>query len=89
MLDFYDALLSALGAPAWHGRSIDALIDSMIWGGINLVEPPYLIRVRGSSRLPSDVQDHIELAKDFLLKARAEFHALRGCDVEVDFEIAR
>lgn len=33
ILDFYDALLPALGAPAWHGHSVNAIIDSMIWGG--------------------------------------------------------
>ena len=35
ILDFYVDLLAALEAPAWHGRSINALIDSMIWGRIN------------------------------------------------------
>ena len=39
-LDFYDALLAALGAPRGHGKSVDALIDSMVWGGMNKVEPP-------------------------------------------------
>jgi hypothetical protein len=89
VLDFYDALLSALGAPDWHGRSINALIDSMIWGGINRVEPPYLIRIRGIARPPKTVQDHIELARDSLLRARAEFHGLRGRDVGVSLEIVR
>jgi RNAse (barnase) inhibitor barstar len=46
-LDFYTALLGALGAPKGHGRNINALIDSMIWGGMNAVEPPYTIRIRG------------------------------------------
>ena len=35
ILDFYQDLLKALGAPEWHGRNLNALIDSMIWGGIN------------------------------------------------------
>jgi RNAse (barnase) inhibitor barstar len=34
-LDFYDALLSALEAPEWHGRSINALIDSLWFGEIS------------------------------------------------------
>ena len=29
IIDFYDALLASLGAPEWHGKSPDALIDSM------------------------------------------------------------
>lgn len=40
VIDFYDALLAAIGAPAWHSKSPDALIDSMVWGGMNAAEPP-------------------------------------------------
>ena len=40
-LDFYAALLGALGAPDWHGTSVAALIDTMIWSeDINTVRPP-------------------------------------------------
>ncbi|MBC9884143.1 barstar family protein, partial [Bradyrhizobium sp. INPA01-394B] len=39
--DFYDALLAALGAPEGHGRNLNALIDSMVWAGMNAVEAPY------------------------------------------------
>lgn len=42
---FYDALLAAVDAPAWHGHSIDALADSLIGGGINGVEPPFSIEI--------------------------------------------
>lgn len=45
-LDFYEALLSALGAPDWHGRNVNALLDSMIFGNINRVEPPMTVHVR-------------------------------------------
>lgn len=47
--DFYRALLTELGAPEWHGCSIDALVDSMIFGGINSVVPPYRLTVAGLS----------------------------------------
>lgn len=33
--DFYDALLSALGAPDWHGRSGVALVDTMLHNDVN------------------------------------------------------
>lgn len=46
-LDFYKGLLAALRAPDWHGRNINALIDSIIVGSINEIEPPYRIRVTG------------------------------------------
>jgi hypothetical protein len=85
--DFYDALLFALGAPEYHGRNINALVDSMIWGGINKIEPPYSIRITETGRLPKDVHEHIELAKNALAEGRAEFRALRGRDVQVQFEI--
>jgi RNAse (barnase) inhibitor barstar len=83
VLDFYSALLPSIGAPEWHGRNINALIDSMIWGGINRVEPPYTIRIRDVVQLPGDVRNHIELAKNALLEARAEFRIRHHRDVEV------
>jgi hypothetical protein len=87
-LDLYHALLAAIGAPEWHGHSVGALIDSMIWGGINAVEPPYTVKVRNVSRLPKDVIDEIELVKSVLAEARAEFNQRNGHDVEVQLEIA-
>src|SRR5579859_7937376 len=77
--DFYDALLSALGSPEWHGRNINALVDSMIFGGINEISPPYTIRISGISRAPKDVRNHIELAEKSILEARPEFY---GVDIE-------
>jgi RNAse (barnase) inhibitor barstar len=85
-LDFYNALLAALGAPAWHGRNLNALIDSMIYGGINAVEPPYSIRIRGTQKLAKNVRDQLDTTKQALDAARAEFHARRCHDVEVEFE---
>ena len=46
-LDFYDAILDALEAPPWHGRSPDALVDSVVWGGMSGLQPPYRIVVAG------------------------------------------
>jgi hypothetical protein len=86
-LDFYDALLAALGAPMWHGRNINALIDSMIWGGINEVAPPYTIRVLHLGRSPKDVTEEVELAKHALAEARVEYRGRRGRDVDVRLEI--
>jgi len=88
VLDFYDALLPAIGAPDWHGRSPDALLDSMIWGGINSIEPPYRIRISGTKGIPKDVLDHIELMKELVIEHRAECHARQGRDVDISLEIA-
>jgi hypothetical protein len=60
-LDFACALKTAIAAPDWHGASINAFIDSMIWGGINSVEPPYTIRIVKTANLPADVADHIRV----------------------------
>ena len=85
--DFYNALLACIGAPKWHGMSIDALIDSMIWGGINAVEPPYTIRIRNVGQLPKDVLNAVELAKSALAEGRADFNRREGHDVEVQLEL--
>ena len=42
--DFYTDLLPQLGAPAWHGHNLDALMDG-ISGDINTLEPPYTVYV--------------------------------------------
>ena len=52
--DFYDVLLSALEAPGWHGRNLDALWDS-VKSGVNNIVPPYSIEVTGSENLPESV----------------------------------
>jgi Barstar (barnase inhibitor) len=88
VIDFYDALLAAIGAPKWHGKSPDGLIDSMIWGGINAVEPPYTIRISGTKMLPRDVREHIELVKHALAEARLEYQSRKGGDIEVSMETA-
>ena len=84
--DFYDALLAAIGAPRGHGRSPDALIDSMIWGGMNAVEPPYTVRILGTAALPTDVRDYVDEAKQLLAKGRRFYQHSRGNDVEVAIE---
>jgi enoyl-CoA hydratase len=58
-LDFHEALLAALGAPRGHGRSINALIDSMVHGGINAIEAPYTIRVVRTANIPPAVRQEI------------------------------
>ena len=86
-LDFYDALLLALGAPEWHGRSVAALNDSMIWGGINAVEPPYTVRIAATGTVPDEVICNVKQVKECLAEARAEFRERRGYDVVVELEL--
>jgi len=78
-LDFYEALLAALGAPHWHGRNINALIDSMVYGGINNLDSPLSIRITGAENLPEDARN--ELA--FTVLAFGEH---QGTDRIVEFQ---
>ena len=87
VLDFCRALLAAIGAPEWHGKSPDAFIDSMIWGGINAVEPPYTIRISGTVMLPKDVREYIEVVKQALARGRLDYQRRQGGDVDVGIEI--
>ena len=79
VLDFYEALLVALGAPRWHGRNVNALIDSMIYGGINEVDPPYKILISETAKLPIDVNGEIAFA--ILAVGEAQ-----GTDIVVEFQ---
>ena len=86
-LDFYDALLTAIGAPAWHGKNVNALVDSMIWGGINSVEPPYEVRVHEVRGSTSDIRREVKWAEQDIEEARAEFFQQHGRDPGVSFRI--
>ena len=85
--DIYNALLPALGAPHWHGHSLDAMIDSVIWGGINAVEPPYAIHIRGVAKASVGVQEKLKMIKHFFDESKREFRAAQNRDVGVELEI--
>jgi hypothetical protein len=89
VLDFCHALLDAIGAPAVHGMSPDAFVDSMIWGGMNSVEPPYAVLVSGLAAAPKEVRDYVELVKEALWEGRVYRKRHNGDDVEVSIEISR
>jgi|ERR1700694_1478817 hypothetical protein len=86
-LDFCRALLVALGAPEGHACNLNAIIDTVIWGGPTTVKPPFTIRILGANRLTKDSREEIERLKKYLDEARIEFRTRRGRDVEVNFEI--
>ena len=86
--DFLTALRAAIGAPDEHGWSVNAFIDSTIWGGINQTEPPYEIRISGTERGPKEIRDHIDLLASALADARKWKLDHRGEDTEVSLRIA-
>jgi hypothetical protein len=85
--DFISALKSAIGAPDWHGSSVNAFVDSMGTGGINAVEPPYVVRVVNTRNLRADVLDLVT-AVSAAVERRQSYEAARtGGAVTVRLEI--
>ncbi len=82
-LDFLQSLAGALGSPEWHGMSPDAFVDSMIWGGINSVEPPYTVQIKNINYAPSDVTDFVSVMISAIKEARQERFRRRGDNIEV------
>lgn len=85
--DFYNALLPELGAPEWHGHNPNALNDSVIWGGINAVDPPLTIKVRSLGSAPKAVVDEVKWAKRGLDAGREDFRAREGRDIDVQLKV--
>ena len=82
-LDFIAALKDVLGSPEGHGSSPAAFVDSMIWGGMNQVEPPYLIRIVHFRNVAQEVKDYVCLMASVIHEAREE-RVVRGRgDVDV------
>ena len=80
IIEFYDAVCAGIGAPSWHGRSLNAFIDSMVYGGINEIDTPYKIvfvgTAKASDAIRSDIHEFIEAINN-----------AQGSDNQIDFEI--
>jgi RNAse (barnase) inhibitor barstar len=72
--DFYSALLPQLGAPAWHGRNLDALDDSLGGGEINVLEPPFRVEVEGADKMPEPMRHFLSEVGRVFADVRAETH---------------
>jgi RNAse (barnase) inhibitor barstar len=79
--DIYQALFSAIGAPAWHGRNLNALNDSIATGSINKVEVPYRITVRNADAMSHKAADFFRKFEDLV-----ESLQINGCPVEIVLE---
>jgi len=80
-IDAVEGLLRALRPLGDHGSSIDAFIDSMIYGGMLEAEPPYEVVVE-NLRAPLAVEFIDELS-GALTEARAWRRANYGDEVDV------
>ena len=87
VLDYYDALKEALGSCPGHGSSPDAWVDSMIYGGMNEVQAPYIVRITGTASCGDHLKAEIRLLADVIWDARAWKLEHYGEDVDVSFKI--
>jgi len=77
--DAYDSFFRAVGAPEWHGRNFNALMDNIETGSINEIEVPYHLIItlsavgEGARKMVSDFVDLIRESK------------ARGCPVEIEW----
>jgi hypothetical protein len=79
--DFMNVLKKAIGAPDWHGSSMDAFLDSMIYhDDINALKSPYTIRIAGVGKAKPEAQDAICLLARLINERGASD---RGSDLEV------
>jgi hypothetical protein len=80
-IDFYTALLSALKPLGDHGFSMDAFIDSMVYGGMLEIMPPYQVLVRDIAS--PEVRRDVETLSRALAAARRLLRDRRDEDVDV------
>jgi RNAse (barnase) inhibitor barstar len=80
--DLWNALLSSLGAPAWHGHNYDALWETITevadYGraedqAINSVQPPFEIIVIDTGSLTPLLAQRLEDISKLLEEAKAEY----------------
>ena len=86
-LDYYNALKLALGSPPEHGSSVDAWVDSILYGSTNCIEPPYLLRLVGTSKCPTELRRRIDELAEVIGEAREWKRRHYGADTEVAFDI--
>jgi RNAse (barnase) inhibitor barstar len=78
--DFYSTLLPALGAPSWHGRNMDALLDTLtevarygVETTINTVQPPFGVTVRNASAAPAEIHQLLQRLQRVFDLANSEY----------------
>jgi RNAse (barnase) inhibitor barstar len=55
--EFYDRVLPQMDAPSWHGRTLDALQDSWVTGGICPSGPPFAVDFKRTTSSTPDLCD--------------------------------
>ena len=86
-LDFASELKLALGSPDWHGTNAVAFVDSMVAGGVNVLKPPYIIKVINTGDLRPEVIEFIREVSYLVEDTRIRRLARTGENVAVRLEI--
>ena len=76
--DVFDSFFRAVGAPEWHGRNFDALNDSIVSGGINRIEVPYVLAI---ANLDAAGASALTTAEEFIGFVRET--ESKGCPVSI------
>ena len=73
--DFYNALLPALGAPAWHGHNLDALNDSIGGDEINDVRLPFRVLLVETDTIPAGLRSYLKKFAELISELPAHMGA--------------
>ena len=74
VLEFYEALLDVLDATAWHGRNLNALLDTMIWSDdINGLKQPHEIVIKNLGGATQEVREEADLVVRVFAETRREY----------------
>jgi hypothetical protein len=81
-IDFYNAIRQAVGAPPWHGSSVDAFLDSMVYHDeINELKAPYTLKIHGLFDASPDAQ---AAARELADAIRSHGRSDLGSDLHVE-----
>lgn len=70
--DFYAAFLPAVGAPDWHGPSLDAIYDGLV-AKLYRIVPPFVIEITGTRELPADMLAYLARVRTVFDDARRDY----------------
>ena len=63
---------------------MNALTETIVWGEIDAVEPPYTLWIRGTAYLPPDVAEELGWLKEGVADGREAFQEREARDVDVE-----
>jgi hypothetical protein len=83
--EFARLLQDTIQALPGHGSSIESFVDSMVFGTMSELSPPYMIVVKGDLR--PEVKAFAADLSNAIGQARLERRTRRGDDVEVVLKV--